>query len=104
MSRHIRAQTAPTHASGFHLFTVAMIGHAKESRSERVGLYQNEQGGFACPGTSEDSIALHRCHRTHRRTHVYLEGTNTSKQGRTQSMRCNNMMHECDMAICCDLG
>ena len=69
MSRHIRAQTTPTHASGFHLFTVAMTGHAedkgfnyrnkyqmnhccpnavKESRSERVGLYQNEQGGFAC--------------------------------------------------------
>ena len=69
MSRHIRAQTTPTHASGLHLFTVAMTGHAedkgfnyrsmkqlnrccpnavKESRSERVGLYRNEQGGFAC--------------------------------------------------------
>ena len=63
------AQSTPTHASGFHLVTVAMTGHAeemgsttvahsslnrcypnavKESRSERVGLYQNEQGGFAC--------------------------------------------------------
>ena len=29
MSRHNRAQTTPTHASGVHLFTVAMIGHAK---------------------------------------------------------------------------
>ena len=69
MSRHNRAQTTPTHASGFHLFTVAMTGHVeergsttaacnsgigvvlnavKESGSERVGLYQNEQGGFAC--------------------------------------------------------
>ena len=64
MSRHNKAQTTPTHASGFHLFTVAMRGHAeervqlpqhvtvesaaKERRSERVGLYQNEQGGFAC--------------------------------------------------------
>ena len=69
MSRHIRAQTNPTHASGFHLFTMATTGHAKErgsataarnsskhccpnavkeSRSERVGLYWNEQGGFAC--------------------------------------------------------
>ena len=68
-SRHIKAQTTPTHASGFHLFTVAMTGRAedkgvqlpqqvtvecccpnavKESRSERAGLYQNEQGGFAC--------------------------------------------------------
>ena len=63
MSRHIRAQTIPTHASGFDLFTVAMTGHAedkevqlpqqvtdevKESRSKRVGLYRNEQGVFAC--------------------------------------------------------
>ena len=24
------AQTTPTHASGFHLFTVAMIGHAED--------------------------------------------------------------------------
>ena len=30
MSRHIRAQTTPTHASGFHLFTVAMTGHAED--------------------------------------------------------------------------
>ena len=30
MSRHNMAQTTPTHTSGFHLFTVAMIGHAEE--------------------------------------------------------------------------
>ena len=30
MSRHNRAQTTPTHASGFHLFTVAMTGHAED--------------------------------------------------------------------------
>ena len=69
MSTHIRAQTTPTHASGFHLFTVAMTGYSeekgfnyrskqqmnrccpnvvKESKGERVVLYQNEQGGFAC--------------------------------------------------------
>ena len=61
------AQSTPTHASGFHLVIVAMTGHAeemgsttvahsslnrcypnaiKESRSERVGLYRNEQGGL----------------------------------------------------------
>ena len=33
MSRHIRAQTTPTHASGFHLFTVAMTGHVEERGS-----------------------------------------------------------------------
>ena len=27
------AQTTPTHASGFHLFTVAMTGHAEERGS-----------------------------------------------------------------------
>ena len=64
MSRHNRAQTTPTHASGFHLFTVAMTGHAKdkgfsyrstqqfetrclnavkESRSENMGLYRYDQ-------------------------------------------------------------
>ena len=33
ISRHNRAQTTPTHASGFHLFTVAMTAHAKERGS-----------------------------------------------------------------------
>ena len=58
------AQSTPTHASGFHLVTVAMIGHAeemgsttiahsslkrvllnvvKESRSENMGLYRYDQ-------------------------------------------------------------
>ena len=67
-------------------------------------LYRNEQGGFCLPDTSEDSIALHRCHRSHRRTNVYREGTITGNRERTQSMQCNNMMHECDMAICCGLS
>src|SRR3990170_874826 len=58
------AQPIPTHASGFHLVTVAMTGHAEdkgsttvthsslkhcclnavnESRSEKMGLYRNDQ-------------------------------------------------------------
>ena len=58
------AQSTPTHASGFHLVTVAMTGHVeemgsttvahsslnrvvldavKESRSENMGLYQYDQ-------------------------------------------------------------
>ena len=58
------AQSIPTHASGFHLVTVAMTGHAeengfnyrstqqfetrclnavKESRSENMGLYRYDQ-------------------------------------------------------------
>ena len=58
------AQSTPTHASGFHLVTVAMTGHAEdkgsttvahnslkrcclnavsESRSEKMGSYRNDQ-------------------------------------------------------------
>ena len=109
MSRHIRAQTTPTHASGFHLFTVAMTGHAKdkgvqlpqqvticrccpnavkESRSEKVGFYRNEQGGFCLPGTSEDCIALHLCHRTHRRNASIERGQLPATEKETQSMQC----------------
>ena len=69
-----------------------------------MGLYRNEQGVFCLPDTSEDNIVLHRCHRTHRRNHVYSEGTNTGNREGTQSMQRNNMMHECDMEIYCGLG
>ena len=66
-----------------------------------MGLYQNDQMGFCLPGTSEDSIALHRSHRSHRRNmSIEREQPPTNKE-ETQSMPCNNMMHECDMAICC---
>ena len=56
------AQSTPTHASGFHLVTVAMTGHAEDKgststqqfesrclnavnkrRSENMGLYRNDQ-------------------------------------------------------------
>ena len=52
------------------------------------------------PDTSEDSIALHRCHRTHHRNVVYSEGTITGNREETQSMQCNIMMHDHDMATC----
>ena len=71
----------------------------KESRSERVGLYRNEQGGFCLPGTSEGNIALHQCHRTHRRNHVYREGTNTGNTEGNTINAMHNMMHAHDMAI-----
>ena len=92
MSRHNRAQTTPTHTSGFHLFTVAMTGHAegkgvqlpqqatdaaslsycnKREQEQESGIVSELTRGFCLPGTSEDDIALHRCHLTHRRDHVY---------------------------------
>ena len=49
----------------------------KESRSERVGLYRNEQGGFACLALLKITLSLHQCQRSHHRYHVYREGTNT---------------------------
>ena len=104
MSRHNRAQTTPTHASGFHLFTVAMTGHAKdkgvqlpqqvticrccpnavkESRSERVGLYRNEQGGFASVALLKITLGLHQCQRSQRRNNVYRGGTTPANREET---------------------
>ena len=119
MSRHMRAQTTPTHASGFHLFTVAMAAHAKEkgvqlpqqvkmnrccpnavkeSKSERVGLYWNEQGVFACLALLKITLSLHQCQRSHHRYHVYREGTITGNiEGNTINAM-HNMMHDHDMA------
>ena len=39
-----------------------------------MGFYRNEQGGFCLPGTSEDIIAFHRCHRSRHRKHRRLRG------------------------------
>ena len=60
----------------------------KESRSERVGLYRNEQGGFACLALLKIALSLHQCQRSHHRYHVYREGTIPATQKGTQSMQC----------------
>ena len=125
MSRHIRAQTTPTHASGFHLFTVAMTGHAeekgfsypsmqqlnrfcpnavKESRSERVGLYRNEQGGFCLPGTSEDSIESSLVSTITTPEQRLPRGNNTGKQSRNTINAMHNMMHAITWHYECVLG
>ena len=59
----------------------------KESRSERVGLYRNEQGGFACLALLKIVIALHRCHRTHRQNNVYWEEQH--RQTEKEHNQCN---------------
>ena len=67
MSRNIKAQATPTHASGFQLFTVAMTGHAEEwvqlpqqkssslmvvvlmqykEQERESGIYRDAQGGL----------------------------------------------------------
>jgi len=65
----------------------------KESRSETVGLYQNEQGGFACLallkivyffiGVIDHIVNITSTER----------GQIPATQKGTQSMQCNNMMH-----------
>ena len=61
---------------------------SKREQERESGIVWEWTRGFCLPGTSEDSIALHRCHRTHHRNVVYSEGTITGKQGRAQSMQC----------------
>ena len=71
----------------------------KESRSERVGLYQYAQGGFACLTRLKIAMSLHQCQRSNRRKHRLHGGNNTDKQERTTitSRKCNTMMHAQDM-------
>ena len=76
----------------------------KESRSERVGSYRNEQRGFACLTLLKISLGLHQCQQSQRRYNVYREGPTTGNREWTQSMWCKNMMHDHDMAICRWLG
>ena len=54
MSRHIRAQTTPTHASGFHLFTVAMTGHAEDKGFNYRSMKQLHR---CCPNAVKQSRA-----------------------------------------------
>ena len=51
MNRHIRAQTTATHASGFHLFTMAMTGHAEEK-------------GVQLPQQVTDELSFSKCSKT----------------------------------------
>ena len=82
-----------------HVTVESLLSYCSKREQEREsGIVSEWTRGFCLPGTSEDSIILHRCHRSHRRNHVYWEGTNTGNREETQSMWCNNMMHEWDMA------
>ena len=71
-----------------------------------MGSYQNEQRGFCLPGTSEDSIALHQCHRTHRRNASIDRGQlpATEKELNHHMAICNNMMHAMTWQYECVLG
>ena len=69
-----------------------------------MGLYRNEQGGFCLPGTSEDSIVLHRCHRI-------IVGTMFTERGQTPATEkehtinaMHSMMHAITWQYECVLG
>ena len=106
------AHSTPTHASGFHLVTVAMTGHAEdkgsttvahnslkrcclnavnESRSKKMGLYRDDKWGVACLTEWSRGIVLQLD------THEYPQEQNLP--GRTHQYYnqymaiCNNMMH-----------
>ena len=60
----------------------------QESKSERVGLYWNEQGGFACLALLKITLSLHQCQRSHRWYNVYRGRTTPANTEETRSMQC----------------
>ena len=60
----------------------------KESRSERVGLYRNEQGGFACLALLKIALSLHQCQRSQRRNTSTEGGQLPTNKEEAQSMQC----------------
>ena len=53
----------PQHATVETLLSLC----SKREQERESGIVSEWTRGFCLPGTSEDSIVLHRCHRTHRR-------------------------------------
>ena len=72
-----------------HVTVEMLLSKSSKREEERESGFVSERTRVFClPGTSEDDIALHRCHRTHRRINVYWGGTNTGNREETQSMQC----------------
>ena len=59
-----------------------------ESRSERVGLYLNEQGVFACLALLKITLSLHQCQRSHHRYTSIERGQIPANTEKTRSMQC----------------
>ena len=105
------AQSTPTHASGFHLVTVAMTGHAEdkgsttaahsslercclnavnESRGENMGLYRYDQWGCF-----PDGVVVGYCPSVGY-SEISSEAEPTTKDTTEYNHHmaiCNNMMH-----------
>ena len=69
-----------------------------------MGLYWNEQGGFACLALLKITLSLHQCQRSQRRNIVYREGTDTSNKERNTINAMHNMMHAMTWQYECVLG
>ena len=63
-----------------------------------MGLYRNEQGGFACLALLKIALSLHQCQRSQRPNNVYRgeQIPATEKENTINAM--HNMMHDHDMA------
>ena len=66
----------------------------KESRSERVGLYRNEQRGFACLVDQRGGTAPQTGTLEHSPEQDLSRGNGVDSQN---TIICNNMMHEYGM-------
>ena len=53
---------------------------SKREQERESGILSEWTRGVCLPGTSEDNIALHRCHRTHRRNIRLPRGNNYRQQ------------------------
>ena len=76
----------------------------KESRSERVGLYRNEQGGFCLSGTSEDSNSSSSVSSITSSKPRLSRGDKHRQTRKNTINAMHNMMHDHDMSICCGLS
>ena len=68
-------------------FESRCLNAVKESRSENMGWYRNEQGGFACLALLKITLSLHQCQRSHHRYNVYRGGTTPAN--RRKHNQCN---------------
>ena len=53
-----------------------------------MGMYRNEQGGFACLALLKIALSPHQCQRLQRRNNVYRGGTTPTNTEETRSMQC----------------
>ena len=69
-----------------------------------MGLYRNEQGGFACLALPKIALSLHQCQQSQRRYNVYRGGTTPANTEENMINAMHNMMHAMTWQYECVLG